>query len=393
MGNDRRTNGSANKKRSLGSRVGLQKATPPPRRAAQSAPRPARTPPRPQQVPSRPQQTSPRPQQTSPRPQSQLNPQKPGYRPGAPKKQRRVTQAEQLRRRRRRRMLGVLAVLAVLAAAVLLSVNLLFKVTAFRIENFDRTTPADTGIYSGEDILNALQIEQDSNLFGFSTAAKTQELSLALPYLDRVQVDIQLPGTVVVKVEPATERFAVPYDGGWAILSDRLKILRLADSRPDGMLSLSMTLDDTFDPQVGTYVEPASYNSLLDAPEQAAASGDTTEPTPTPTATAAPEVVYLQTPAPEVLQTLLTELHEKDLFDGITAVDIADLSRISVVYQDRVRVILGNDTNMEYKLRLAAVALTDPDEGLLPADRGTLDVSMTESDGSIKAYFDPGTAP
>lgn len=378
MGNDRRTNGSANKKRSLGSRVGLQKATPP-RRAAQSAPRPARTPPRPQQAPSR--------------PQSQLNPQKPGYRPGAPKKQRRVTQAEQLRRRRRRRMLGVLAVLAVLAAAVLLSVNLLFKVTAFRIENFDRTTPADTGIYSGEEILNALQIEQDSNLFGFSTAAKTQELSLALPYLDRVQVDIQLPGTVVVKVEPATERFAVPYDGGWAILSDRLKILRLADSRPDGMLSLSMTLDDTFDPQVGTYVEPASYNSLLDAPEQAAASGDAAEPTPTPTATAAPEVVYLQTPAPEVLQTLLTELHEKDLFDGITAVDIADLSRISVVYQDRVRVILGNDTNMEYKLRLAAVALTDPDEGLLPADRGTLDVSMTESDGSIKAYFDPGTAP
>ena len=372
MGNNRRTNGSANKKRSLGSRVGLQKATPPPRRAAQSAPRPAQTP---------------------PRPQSQLNPQKPGYRPGAPKKQRRVTQAEQLRRRRRRRILGVLAVLAVLAAAVLLSVNLLFKVTAFRIENFDRTTPADTGIYSGEDILNALQIEQDSNLFGFSTTAKAQQLSQALPYLDRVQVDIQLPGTVVVKVEPATERFAVPYDGGWAILSDRLKILRLADSRPDGMLSLSMTLDDTFDPQVGSTVEPASYNSLLDAPEQAAASGDAAEPTPTPTATAAPEVVYLQTPASEVLQTLLTELHEKDLFDGITAVDIADLSRISVVYQDRIRVVLGNDTNMEYKLRLAAVALTDPDQGLLPADRGTLDVSMTESDGGIKAYFDPGTAP
>lgn len=377
MGNNRRTNGSANQKRSLGSRVGLQKATPPPRRAAQSAPHPA--------------QTLPRPQQAPPRPQSQLNPQKPGYRPGAPKKQRRVTQAEQLRRRRRRRILGVLAVLAVLAAAVLLSVNLLFKVTAFRIENFDRTTPADTGIYSGEDILNALQIEQDSNLFGFSTAAKAQQLSQALPYLDRVQVDIQLPGTVVVKVEPATERFAVPYDGGWAILSDRLKILRLADSRPDGMLSLSMTLNDTFDPQVGSTVEPASYNSLLDAPEQAAASGDTAEPTPT--ATAAPEVVYLQTPAPEVLQTLLTELHEKNLFDGITAVDIADLSRISVVYQDRIRVVLGNDTNMEYKLRLAAVALTDPDQGLLPADRGTLDVSMTESDGSIKAYFDPGTAP
>ena len=107
----------------------------------------------------------------------------------------------------------------------------------------------------------------------------------------------------------------------------------------------------------------------------------------------APPALTAETPAPEVLQALLTELHEKNLFDGITAVDIADLSRISVVYQDRIRVVLGNDTNMEYKLRLAAVALTDPDQGLLPADRGTLDVSMTESDGSIKAYFDPGTAP
>ena len=76
-------------KRSLGSRMGLQKQAPPRQR------------PGPQPKPPR-------------RPQPQLNPQKAGYVPGTPRRQRRVTQAEVLRRRNRRRALGMLGVLAVL---------------------------------------------------------------------------------------------------------------------------------------------------------------------------------------------------------------------------------------------------------------------------------------
>ena len=110
-------------KRSLSSRMGLQKQAPPRR------------------------------------PQPQLNPQKAGYVPGTPRRQRRVTQAEVLRRRNRRRALGVLGVLAVLVLGAFVSVNLLFKVTAFRIENFDRSTPADTGIYTEDEIIAALGIE------------------------------------------------------------------------------------------------------------------------------------------------------------------------------------------------------------------------------------------
>lgn len=81
------------------------------------------------------------------RPTQQINPQKAGYDPAAPKRQRRVTQAEIIRKRNRRRAMSILAVLAVLAVGAFVSLNLLFKVAFFRVENFDRTpppTPAST---------------------------------------------------------------------------------------------------------------------------------------------------------------------------------------------------------------------------------------------------------
>ena len=164
-------------RRSVSSRMGLEKrgapAQQPPRG---NAPRPnqQRGPNQPPRSGQPPRQNRPGQNQSNngrrPRPQQQINPQKSGYTPGSPRRQRRVTQAEILRRTRRRRFLGMLAVLAVLAIGAFVSVNLLFKVAIFRVENFDHSTPADTGIYTEDEIVSALNIEKNSNLFAFSTA-------------------------------------------------------------------------------------------------------------------------------------------------------------------------------------------------------------------------------
>lgn len=349
-------------KRSLSSRMGLQKGP---------APRPS---PRPQNRRARPQQPAPppaRPARPQERPQPQLNPQKAGYIPGSPgmRRQRRVTQAEILRRRNRRRALGLLAVLAVLVLGGIVSVNLLFKVTAFRVENFDRSTPADTGIYTEDEIVAALGIEKNSNLFGFSAEEKTRQLQTQFPYLDAVQVDIQLPGTVVLKVRPATERFACMYSGGWLVLSDSLKILRVELSQPSDLSVLTCSLPAGFTPAVGQVLVPGSYNSLLE--------GDA----------ATPESSMQD--AAQILSELTAQLESEGLSDGVTAIDILDLSQMSFTYQGRIRVLLGNDNRLDYKVRLAATAILDPDKGLSSGDAGTLDVSYQQSDGEIRGYFAP----
>ena len=87
-------------RRSMGSRLGLEK---------RNAPRPKAPPEKAAPTPHVP------PRQ---RPAQEINPQKAGYRPGTPRRTRRVTQAEIIRAKRRRRLLGALGVLAVLAVAV-----------------------------------------------------------------------------------------------------------------------------------------------------------------------------------------------------------------------------------------------------------------------------------
>ena len=359
MGNDQRSrrqrtvssSGAQNNRRSLGSRMGLEKKEAPRREPPTAQPREPRA--------RRPQATQ------------QINPQKVGYRPGSPRKQRRVTQAELIRQRNRRRALGILGVLAVLAVGAFVSVNLLFKVTIFRVENFDRTTPADTGIYTEEELVNALGIEKNSNLFGFSTAEKTAQLAQQFPYLEQVGVEIQLPATVVVKVEPAVERFVCMYAGGWMVLSDSLKILRTEVSQPEGLILLSLTLPADFAPAVGQSIVPESYNSLLGG-EQATA-----------------ETAGLQASAVQTLTELRDGLLSNGLFDGATALDIRDLSDIQFTYQNRIQVRLGSEMNLAYKLRLAAAALADPEKGLSASDKGVLDISNQQSNGDIRAYFSP----
>lgn len=359
MGNDQRSrrqrtvsgSGAQNNRRSLGSRMGLEKREAPRREPPTAQPREPRA--------RRPQATQ------------QINPQKVGYRPGSPRKQRRVTQAELIRQRNRRRALGILGVLAVLAVGAFVSVNLLFKVTIFRVENFDRTTPADTGIYTEEELVNALGIEKNSNLFGFSTAEKTAQLAQQFPYLEQVGVEIQLPATVVIKVEPAVERFVCMYAGGWMVLSNSLKILRTEVSQPEGLILLSLTLPADFAPAVGQSIVPESYNSLLGG-EQATA-----------------ETAGLQASAAQTLTELRDGLLSNGLFDGATALDIRDLSDIQFTYQNRIQVRLGSEMNLAYKLRLAAAALADPEKGLSASDKGVLDISNQQSNGDIRAYFSP----
>ena len=369
-------------RRSMGSRIGLEKrgapAQQPPRRGSALRPNQTRSPS--QNPPQR--KGQPRPGQTQPnarRPQQQINPQKNGYTPGSPRRQRRVTQAEILRRTRRRRLLGVLTVLAVLAIGAFVSVNLLFKVAIFRVENFDRTTPANTGIYTEDEIIAALDIEKNSNLFGFSTAEKTQQLQAQFPYLDKVEVAVQMPATVVVRLTPATERFTCMYSGGWMVLSDSLRILRLEVSQPDGLILLSAKLPENFSPAIGQQVIPETYNSLL----ANAAASDSTDATPE---SAQPTVTSIVTELWQLLQ-------DDGLLDGLTALDISDTSQLSFTYQGRVDVLLGNSSSLDYKLRMAAKILTDPDKGLSGSDRGTLDVSDQLEDGEIRGYFQPYEQP
>lgn len=303
------------------------------------------------------------------RPQPQQNPQKPAYRQNPNRRPpRRVTHAEQLRRRRRRAILGMLLVLAALVAGIILSINLLFKVTDFRVENTDGSTPANTGIYTEDQIIDLLGIAEGDSLFGFSTQEKSQLLLNSLPYLDVAEVDTQMPSTVVVKVQPATERFMMEYGGQWLVLSDHLKVLRTSDSQPEDLIWLEANA-----PQ-GQPTTPGSFLSVQQSEEQATA-----------------ETSHIS--AQDTLEQLMQELEANNLLAGVSVIDMTDLTELNFLYQGRVSVTLGTANNLDYKIRFAATLILDVDgTGLTASDRGTLDVSRQLEDGNIEATFNADTS-
>lgn len=391
-------------KRGLSSRVGLEKKsnfTPPssagqprrndsrpdPRRTSQG--KPSRGQPQAGQQTYRRQSAPRRPQQGNGHRYRSTNPQSPGYRQGAARPPRRVTQVEKMRIRRRRKIVGILCLLAVLAVGVVLSVNLLFKVTEFRVENTDRSTPANTGIYSEQQIIDLLGIQIGDNLFGFSTKEKSRELQSQLPYLDVAEVDIQMPGTVVVKVQPATERFTMEGAGGWLVLSDGLKVLRSADSQPDGLILLDAAVRSDSQTMPGAYLRLSDDGTSLPAatPETAETAQPDTDGTSSGESSgeATDEVT-----TNDVLFEIVDKLEEQKLLDGVTMISMRDPDEINFLYQGRVSVLLGTSNNLDYKMRMAANVILDVDgKGLTQTDRGTLDVSYQRSDGDIVAYFLP----
>lgn len=379
---------SRNQKKSVPPRKGQPshcntKSAPPQRssRPAGSQQRPKGSGQRPAKQPER---QPPKQQQKRPRPQQ--NPQKPGYRSSAPQVQRRVTRAEQLRIRRRKAIIGVLCVLAVLVVGIVLSINLLFKVTDFRVENADRTTPAKTGIYTEQQLINATGIQVGDNLYGFSTKEKSDQLLAQMPYLDVAVVTRQAPGTVIIRVQPAVERFKMEYSGSWLVLSEQLKVLRVEPAEPDNLVQLDALLPE------GAATTPGSFLTL-DAPSEPTALA-TAMPSGTATPENADEADTAQETPNEVLNELLGELDQYGLLDGTTVLTMQNMTELSFLYQGRVSVQLGTANNLDYKIRFAAYIILDTGgDGLASSDRGTLDVSDQQTDGTIQPRFLPAENP
>lgn len=275
--------------------------------------------------------------------------------------------------RRRRRLWAVLLVLALIGVGLTLSVTVLFKVKEFRVENLDKTTPANTGIYTEDAILGALAVPLEENMFQFSAKEREQAMAAALPYLETVRVRRSLPGTVVVQVEPATETWCAKTSAGWLVLSRGLKIMKLQEEQPEGLPML-----------LGLEPEAPQPGYPLSLAGEARAAGSGAEAASGEAAAGGKERL-------EQLKELLEGLEAQELGRDCTAIDLSEENEAYFVYQGRIKVLLGTFNNLEYKLSAAGLLLrNESGEYLSASDRGTLDVSHQMEGAVVRMPFSPG---
>lgn len=260
-------------------------------------------------------------------------------------KQKKTISLEEARILRRRRRVAAVTVGVVAVTAGL--VFLFF--TAFKVSEitFEGETP-----YTQEELILALGCGVGDNIFSFTTEQATSRMQAALPYLESIDIERQLPGKIVVHVTPAQETYYINSPTGWAILSSSLRVLRISPETP-GELAQITGLD-------AATAEPGQLFTAEDAN------------------------------AVETLQRLLAEAAAQGLVP-VTQVDMVDTLNISFVYAGRVRIVIGTTNELADKLDWAKYLLTPENEQSIgEAERGRLDVSTRTTDGYIQGVWRAG---
>ena len=279
------------------------------------------------------------------------------------KKKRKLTRAAIRRRRIIRRLTAFALLLCVIAAGVYLTVTMLFKISSIQVQTADGTQVAEVGGYASEQILQALGVHTEENIFSFDPGQKSKELEKAFPMLEFIHVERQYPGTVVVQVTEAKPTYAMQVEGGWLTLSASLKILSKDAAQPAGLATLygGEPVSTTPGEQLDFAAAPAASSAAASESADSAASSETEAETDQRL---------------ESLNTLMSALDSYGMLGDATRIEFADTEEMAFLYQDRISVLLGTLNELDYKLKLAQYVLLNQDgKGCAATDTGLLDLS------------------
>lgn len=293
------------------------------------------------------------------------------------RKKRRLTRAMVRRRRLRRRITAALLLLAVVAAGSYLTIVMLFKISAIEVRDSSGQRLDQAGAYTSAQVLEALGVQLEENIFSFDPGEKAAALEQAFPLLEQIEVKRVYPSTVVVQVTPAQPAYAMQAGNGWVTLSASLKILASESVQPDlpvlwGGDPVSLT--------------PGVQLEYQAEPDQTAASSDAAGSAASSEAEPAPADPRLET-----LQGMLEQLERRGLLSGVTRLEYASAEDAAFLYEDRISVRLGTLNELDYKMDYVEYMLRNENgDGCAATDTGTLDCSHIRSDGTVQVIFAQG---
>ena len=287
-----------------------------------------------------------------------------------------MTRAAIRRRRLMRRLTALVMLLCVIGAGVYLTVTMLFKISSIQVQTADGVVQ-EAGGYTSDQILQALDVHLEENIFSFDPGSKAAALEKVFPMLEDIRVERDYPGTVVVRVTEARPAWAMQTSSGWLTLSGGLKILEKDSAQPAGLPTLYGGEPVSVEPgEQLTFAAEPKADSTPDSAADSSASSTVEE--------GADQRL-------ESLNTLLAALDAAGMSADVTRIEFADVDEMAFLYQDRISVWLGTLNELEYKLKLAKhVLLNEDGKGCAATDTGKLDFTHISMSSTRKFTFAQG---
>lgn len=231
---------------------------------------------------------------------------------------------------------GLLSIIVFIG--VLLSLTVLFKIDTVEVAGDTR--------YDKNDIASECTIKKGENLLLADAKSCKEKIEKEFPYIEEVSIDKRIPSKIIVNVKEAAVSGVIELDDNmYAVVSDKAKVLDIVESPLDGYAIIK-----------GTNIKTANKSEYLSLADD--------------------HLRY-------AFQDLMEVLKKYD-FHNITEIDLINFLNISITYEDRVKILLGSDDSLDYKLQTANEIIKNK---LNSTERGVLDLSVVSEDGH--SYFMP----
>ena len=258
----------------------------------------------------------------------------------------------------RNRFLLRLATVAAIVVALVFGISIFFKVDTVTVSGADKYTPYMVQEASG--------IKTGDNLLTLDKVRASGKIIAALPYVESVRIGIQLPDTVNIEITEMDVVYSIKDDvGAWWILNADGRVIINADSATAGSHTqiLGVTLKS---PVSGQQAEASDVVVSLGDDSQ------TTQNLP-----GAPRL--------SAALSILQYLEDNSIIGTVASVDVTDLNDIQLWYGQRYQVLLGDTTQLGYKIQCMNAAINGKGEDRLPDyQEGVLDISFTTYPNGIK---------
>lgn len=251
---------------------------------------------------------------------------------------------------RNRFLLHMATVLAVVLAVVLV-MSIFFKVDQVMVSGAEKYTPWE--------VKEAAGIQDGDALLSLSEAKITAKIQNQLPYVGDVRVGIKLPDTVNIEIKELEVVYGVEdCNGAWWLMDAGGRIVDATDMAA----AKGYTRIEGVKIQAGVVGEQA-----VGFQPEAETATQGTEPI---VATLPPISAKEQFDA--AIQ-ILTALEKNGVMGTVDTVDVSDPAALSLLYDSRYQITLGDASRMEYKIGAMKSSVAE----LGQYQSGYLDVSFT----------------
>lgn len=193
----------------------------------------------------------------------------------------------------------ILASIFILVAFIYLCITMLF--------NVDRVEIIGNTIYDTRDLIETSGIEKGENLFEVDTEYAESKLYSVYNYIEEIEVKRNFPNSVIITIVEAKPFAVIEEADGFTLVSMGGKVLeRGLEEPPYGMMTVRgmSTVTNTED-----------------------------------------DIKRM-----ELMKSIINAMEELKM-EGYNFLNLSDTLDITMIYENRVKVVLGNELQLEYKLQ------------------------------------------